>query len=149
MDLRPHRRLPFEQRQDLGYRLAERYRQGLSMAAIATELGTSQGRVRSLLLEQGVRLRKPGGQQDRPRADRQELAAVMAEQYAQGASLVVLAQRHDRSTSTVRRLVLTGGGQLRSRGGRPQGDRCKQTTGQVRNDIMTTKDRRSSSTCVS
>lgn len=118
MGLTPYKRLPFEQRQELAWRLAERYRQGLSMAALAEELGTSVGRVRALLLDQDVRLRGPGGSAGRLRPGRQELAEVVARQYAQGASLVVLGQRHGRPASTIRRLVLAGGGALRARGGR-------------------------------
>lgn len=116
--LTPYKRLPFQQRQELGCWLAGRYRQGGSMAALAEELGTSVGRVRALLLDQGQRLRGPGGSGGRLRPERQKLAEVVARQYAQGASLVVLGQRHDRPASTIRRLVLAGGGTLRARGGR-------------------------------
>lgn len=116
--LTPYQRLPFQQRRELGCWLAGRYRQGRSMAALAEELGTSVGRVRTLLLDQGQRLRGPGGSGGRLRPGRQELAEVVARQYAQGASLVVLGERHDRPASTIRRLVLAGGGTLRARGGR-------------------------------
>lgn len=118
IDVRPYRRLPLQQREELGYRLAEQYRRGLSMAALAAQAGTSVGRVRTLLLDQGARLRSPGGSRGRLRPGRSELAAALGQQYARGASLAELAARHQLSFSTVRRLVLAGGRQLRSRGAR-------------------------------
>lgn len=88
------------------------------MAEVAQEVGTSVGRVRALVLEQGVPLRGPGSSQPgRLRPGWQQFAESVAQQYTKGASLVELGRRYDISASPVRRLVLAGGGSLRSQGG--------------------------------
>lgn len=116
--LQRNERLAPEQRQDLGGQLAAGYRRGRSIAGLAAEVGTSPGRVRALLLEQGVALRARGGSAGRTRTGRRELAEAVAREYREGASLAELGQRHGRSASSARTLVLDGGGTLRSRGGR-------------------------------
>ena len=117
--MRAYRRLSLLERQELGLVVAEQYRQGGSIAVLAEQLGTSSGRVRGLLLDQGVRLRAPGGSAGHDRSGRRRLAELLAVEYAAGASLAELAQRYEHPRTTVRALVLTGGARLRPRGPRP------------------------------
>lgn len=124
IDLQPHRRLPLEQRRVLGAVLAARYRDGYSIMGLARDLGTSAGRVRHLLSDHGVRFRRPGGSAGRDRSERDARALALACQYAGGATLAVLSEQHALPASTVRRLVLAGGGALRRPGsGRRRIDR--------------------------
>jgi hypothetical protein len=56
-----NKRLPPGDRKRLGKQLAREYGKGASLATLAARHGTSPGRVRLLLLEQGVTLRPRGG----------------------------------------------------------------------------------------
>jgi hypothetical protein len=111
-------RMTADDRDKLGARLEKDYAGGRSMAELAEEIGTSQGRVRTILLERGVTLRKRGGAVRKPDPKRQELAAEVAKAYGKGESATDLAAKHGVSAGTVRNLVKAGGGTLRPRGGR-------------------------------
>lgn len=54
-------RLTGEHRTRVRTRAAELYVQGCTIASTGRQLGVSYGTARTLLLEAGVRLRKPGG----------------------------------------------------------------------------------------
>lgn len=56
-----NKRLSADERQQLGAQLADEYGSGASLSALAERHGTSAGRVRLILLEQGVTLRSRGG----------------------------------------------------------------------------------------
>ena len=116
-NLERHKRLSADERDSLGGRLEESYKQGRSLAELADEHGTSAGRVRLILLERGVTLRPRGGNTRKPDPERQKRASSLAAEYASGASLSQLAEKHGVSASTARGLVLAAGGALRARGG--------------------------------
>jgi hypothetical protein len=117
-NLERHKRLSADERDSLGGRLEESYKQGRSLAELADEHGTSAGRVRLILLERGVTLRSRGGAVRKPDPDRQDRAMKLASEYTAGASLQQLAEKHGISATTARTLVQLGGGTLRARGGR-------------------------------
>jgi hypothetical protein len=54
-------RLTGETRTKTRTRAAELYVQGCTIQSVARQIGRSYGNTRTLLLEAGVRLRKPGG----------------------------------------------------------------------------------------
>lgn len=56
-----NQRLSSTDRELLGRRLQEGYASGTSIAKLASEHGTSAGRVRNILLDRGVKLRARGG----------------------------------------------------------------------------------------
>jgi len=111
-------RMMADDRERLGAQLEKDYGKGRSMAELAEGIGTSQGRVRTILLERGVVLRPRGGAVRKPDPKRQELAATVAGAYGKGESATDLADRHGVSAGTIRNLVKAGGGTLRPRGGR-------------------------------
>ena len=117
VDVERNKRLTADQRQTLGAALEKGYTSGRSLAELAEEHGTSAGRVRLVLLERGVTLRSRGGAVRKPDPARKDRAKKLAGEYASGASLSELAEKHGVSASTARALVLDGGGTLRSRGG--------------------------------
>ena len=117
-DVEKNKRLSAEARAELGSTLEKDYGQGKSIAALAEEHGTSAGRVRLILLERGVVLRKRGGNTRRPDPAREQKAKTVASEYAKGASLAEIGATHGVSATTARNLVLAGGGDLRARGGR-------------------------------
>lgn len=119
-DVEKNKRLSAADRETLGARLEKAYAGGTSIAALADEHGTSAGRVRLILLERGVVLRSRGGNTRKPDPARDEHATKVAAEYAGGASLAQLAEKHGVSATTARNLVLRGGGDLRARGGRKQ-----------------------------
>lgn len=118
LSVEKHKRLSAADRDELGGRLEKAYTEGISIAALAQEYGTSAGRVRLLLLERGVALRSRGGSRRKPNPMRDEQAKAIAGEYDRGASLAELAQVRGVSIPTIRRLVLAGGGELRPRGRR-------------------------------
>lgn len=118
VDVEKNKRLSTADREKLGARLEKEYAKGTSIATLAEEHGTSAGRVRLILLERGVVLRKRGGNTRRPDPERAKHAKSVAAEYGKGASLAQLAEKHGVSATTARNLVLAGGGDLRARGGR-------------------------------
>lgn len=66
----PNKRLPAADRKTLGGQLAKEYGTGASLATLAARHRTSAGRVRLLLIEQGVALRPRGGDMRSDRAKR-------------------------------------------------------------------------------
>lgn len=65
-----NKRLAGAERQQLGRQLVREYARGASLATLAQRHQTSAGRVRLILLEQGVVLRPRGGDMRSPRARR-------------------------------------------------------------------------------
>ncbi len=125
-DVEKHKRLSPADRARLGGQLEQAYTQGASLASLAASHRTSAGRLRLMLLERGVVLRRPGGSTRRPDPGRLERAQVIARDYAAGATLAQLGSTHRIVPATVRNLVLAAGGQMRARGARtprPDGDR--------------------------
>ncbi len=117
-DLEKNKRLSAADRDTLGKALEKAYAGGTSIADLATEHGTSAGRVRLVLLERGVTLRKRGGNTRKPDPAREAHAKTLAKEYTGGASLAELGTTHGVSATTARNLVLAGGATLRGRGGR-------------------------------
>ncbi len=117
-DVEKNKRLSAGDRDKLGGRLEKAYAKGTSIAALAEEHGTSAGRVRLILLERGVTLRPRGGNTRKPDPARDRHAKAVAAEYGRGASLAQLGATHGVSATTARNLVLSGGGELRARGGR-------------------------------
>lgn len=75
VNVEPNKRLTPGERQKFGKQLAKEYGRGASMSALAARHGTSAGRVRLLLLEQGVTLRTRGGDVRSDRARQRRAAA--------------------------------------------------------------------------
>ena len=117
-DVEKNKRLSPGDREKLGAKLEKAYTKGTSIATLAEEHGTSAGRVRLILLERGVELRKRGGNTRKPDPARDRRAKTIAGEYSRGASLAELGSTHGVSATTARNLVLAGGGELRARGGR-------------------------------
>jgi Helix-turn-helix domain len=61
VNVKPNKRLTPADRKKLGKQLVREYGKGASLSTLAARYGTSAGRVRLLLLEQGVTLRARGG----------------------------------------------------------------------------------------
>ena len=116
-EIKRHQRLSVAERDKLGNQVEKSYAKGRSLSEIAEEVGTSAGRVRSLLLQRGVLLRSRGGNTRKPDPERAKTAQQVAKAYAGGQSLAELAGTYGKSASTIRNLVLAGGGSLRARGG--------------------------------
>lgn len=112
-------RLSPSAREKLGLKLERQYAKGRSLSELADEHGTSAGRVRLLLLERGVVLRRRGGAVRKPDPSRAARARDVARRYDAGATLAELAAQEGVSASTVRNLVERAGGRLRPRGSRP------------------------------
>jgi len=75
-DVEKLKRLSLADRDRLGGQLEQAYTRGASLASLAASHRTSAGRVRLILLERGVVLRRPGGSTRRPDPQRLERAQV-------------------------------------------------------------------------
>lgn len=75
VNVEPNKQLTPADRTKLGKQLAKEYDKGASLSTLAARHSTSAGRVRLLLLEQGVTLRARGGDVRSARARRQRSGA--------------------------------------------------------------------------